>query len=78
MKYIELLKVIVALIPIIADLVKALDGIGGGAGTGAEKLQIVLDAVKAALDKAGSAVDWGALEPIIKGIIERILKITRN
>ena len=45
MHYIELLKVFVQVLPLIIDLVKKLDDLPSSEGTGADKLQIVLDAV---------------------------------
>ena len=79
MNYINLLKVFVALLPIIVDLVKALESIGGAEGTGPEKLALVLEAVKAAFEQAKTdGVSWEKLEPLVRAAVERILAIIRK
>ena len=79
MNYIELLKVFVQVLPLIIDLVKKLDDLPSSEGTGADKLQIVLDAVKAAVTQAKElGVSWDKLEPMIKAAVESILRIIRR
>ena len=79
MHYIELLKVFVQVLPLIIDLVKKLDDLPSSEGTGADKLQIVLDAVKAAITQAKElGVSWDKLEPMIKAAVESILRIIRR
>ncbi|TFZ81247.1 hypothetical protein [Candidatus Macondimonas diazotrophica] len=79
MHYIELLKVFVQVLPLIIDLVKKLDDLPSSEGTGADKLQIVLDAVKAAVTQAKElGVSWDKLEPMIKAAVESILRIIRR
>ena len=79
MHYIELLKVFVQVLPLIIDLVKKLDDLPSSDGTGADKLQIVLDAVKAAVTQAKElGVSWDKLEPMIKAAVESILRIIRR
>ena len=79
MQYIELLKVFVQVLPLIIDLVKKLDDLPSSEGTGADKLQIVLDAVKAAVTQAKElGVSWDKLEPMIKAAVESILRIIRR
>ena len=79
MHYIELLKVFVQVLPLIIDLVKKLDDLPSSEGTGADKLQIVLDSVKAAVTQAKElGVSWDKLEPMIKAAVESILRIIRR
>ena len=79
MHYIELLKVFVQVLPLIIDLVKKLDDLPSSEGTGADKLQIILDAVKAAVTQAKElGVSWDKLEPMIKAAVESILRIIRR
>ena len=79
MHYVELLKVFVQVLPLIIDLVKKLDDLPSSEGTGADKLQIVLDAVKAAVTQAKElGVGWDKLEPMIKAAVESILRIIRR
>lgn len=79
MSYINLLKIFVQLLPIIVDLVRALDNIGGAEGTGPEKLALVLEAVKAAFEQAKTdGVSWEKLEPLVRAAVERILAIIRK
>ena len=79
MHYIELLKVFVQVLPLIIDLVKKLDDLPSSEGTGADKLQIVLDAIKAAVTQAKElGVSWDKLEPMIKAAVESILRIIRR
>ena len=79
MHYVELLKVFVQVLPLIIDLVKKLDDLPSSEGTGADKLQIVLDAVKAAVTQAKElGVSWDKLEPMIKAAVESILRIIRR
>ncbi len=79
MNYIALLKAFVALLPVVVDLVKQLDAIGGGEGTGKDKLQLVIDAVRTAFEQAReTGVSWASLEPMIRSAVEAILKIVRR
>jgi len=70
-------QIIVAVLRMIFELVMALEAQGGGAGTGAEKKLIVLDAIRAYLDGENSGL-WVKLEPFVSKNVERVLKIVRS
>ncbi len=79
MNYVATLKVFVSLIPINYELVKSLDAIDEKEGTGPAKLQIVLDAVKSAIEQAKSeGVSWETIKPMISALVENLLKIVRR
>ena len=79
MSYINLLKAFVALLPIIVEMVRTLDDIGGGEGTGKEKLALVIETVKAAFEQVKDiGISWERLEPLVRAAVERILKIIRR
>lgn len=79
MSYINLLQAFAALLPVIIDLVRTLESVGNTAGTGAEKLSLVLTAVKTAFERLQSSdVTWERLEPLVKVAVEGILKIIRK
>lgn len=70
------LRAIALLIPVIVELAKSLDNLEGD---GAAKLQIVLEAVKAAFEKiSGLAIDWESFKPMIEKVIDPILKLIRS
>lgn len=79
MKYIKVLTVFVELLPLIRDLVAELDSIDAAPGTGPTKLDIVLNAVKQAMQIAGdSGVQFSDIEVLVRSAVESILKLIRK
>lgn len=75
-KALAALRALALLIPIIIEMAKSLDSIEGD---GAAKLQIVLEAVKAAFEQIkDSGVDWESIKPLIERVIDPILKLIRS
>lgn len=74
MKYLSILRIIVTLIPVIYDLVKQLEEIADYEGTGQEKLKLVLDVLK----EAFTSDEWASAEPMLRTVIEAILKMVRK
>lgn len=77
-QYIQLIKVLAVLIPAVVELVKSLEEIGETAGTGPEKLELVIDLLKTTFANLKTDVQWGTIEPIIRNVVEAILKIIRR
>ena len=70
------LRALALLIPIIIELARALDSIDGD---GQAKLQIVMEAVKAAFEKITDlGIDWESFRPLVEKIIGPILKLIRS
>lgn len=77
-QYLQLIKVLAVLIPAVIELVKSLEEIGETAGTGPEKLQLVIDVLSETFAGLKTDVQWGTVEPIIRDIVEAILRIIRR
>ena len=77
-QYLQLIKVLAALIPAVIEIVKSLDEIGDTAGTGPEKLQLVIDVLSETFAQLKTDVQWGSIEPILRDVVERVLKIIRK
>lgn len=75
-KFLEVLRIVTALLPIIRELVQTLEGMEGD---GATKLKTVLEALRAAYMSTMSAgIDWEVIEPLVRGAIENILTLIRK
>ena len=75
----EIVKLLAALLPIVYDLVKKLDELGGAQGTGPEKLAIVLDVIRGAFSQIkDTGIKWDQIEPLIKRAVEGFLVIIRR
>lgn len=74
MKYLTILKTIVAMLPIIIDAVKVVESAIPGAGQGAAKLAAVralLESVSTVATDLGASFSdlWPALEKVIGGVV---------
>lgn len=79
MKYIKILTVFLELLPLIRALVVELDSVDDAPGTGSTKLDIVLNAVKQAMQIAGdSGVQFSDIEVLVRSAVESILKLIRK
>ena len=79
MQYVNALMIVAKLIPAIYELVKQLDAVAQTQGTGADKLQTVLDAVSQAVaGLKADGVTWDVVQPIAKAVVEGVLKISRR
>ncbi len=75
-EFIQILRVVSLLLPIIRELVASLEGIEGDGPT---KLRVVLDALRTAYESTMSAgIDWAKLEPIVRSVIENVLTLIRS
>lgn len=75
-KFLEVLRIVTALLPIIRELVQTLEGMEGD---GATKLKTVLEALRTAYMSTMSAgIDWEVIEPLVRGAIENILTLIRK
>ena len=70
------LRTLALLIPVIIELLRALDSIEGD---GAAKLATVLAAVESAFGQiVGLGIDWDTFRPLVERIIDPLLKLIRS
>ena len=78
----EVLTILAKVAPIVVELVRELDAIDSGPGSGKEKFLIVVATVRAALEQGGLAeggkVDWEKLLPYLGDLVDRALRIVRG
>ena len=72
--YIAIIKLVLSLLPLILDTVKAVEAALPQSGQGAQKLALVRVTLQAAFDAAGNAVAsfeqvWPALEKTIAAVV---------
>lgn len=65
------LRALAVLIPVIVDLIRALDDVEG---EGETKLEVVIEAVKAVFTE----FDWAHLQPLVEKMIDSLIKLARS
>jgi hypothetical protein len=65
------LRALAILIPVIVELIRALDAVEGAGKT---KLEVVIEAVKAAFTE----FDWAHLQPLVEKMIDSLIKLARG
>ena len=65
------LRALAVLIPVIVELIRALDDVEG---EGKTKLEVVIEAVKAVFTE----FDWAHLQPLVEKMIDSLIKLARS
>lgn len=65
------LRALAILIPVIVELIRALDDVEG---EGKTKLEVVIEAVKAVFTE----FDWTHLQPLVEKMIDSLIKLARS
>lgn len=65
------LRALAILIPVIVELIRALDDVEG---EGKSKLEVVIEAIKAVFTE----FDWAHLQPLVEKMIDSLIKLARS
>lgn len=61
------------------ELIKTLEALGGGTGSGKEKLETVILACRTFVEQAKDAgIKWEMLEPLVRSTVENLLRVVRS
>lgn len=78
-QFAQIARVLAALLPVIMELVAALDEVATQEGTGKDKMTLVLDLVRNAFDDVIELdIPWEKIEPYVRSIVGFVLKIVRR
>lgn len=78
-QFIKMASVLSSLIPVIIELVTALDAVANQEGTGKDKMALVLELVRNAFaDLTALDIPWEKIEPYARKLVDGILKLARR
>lgn len=74
MSWLNIVKVVLELVPLVVNTIKTIEGAIGGSGKGAEKLAMLRNIIESAYNTAQDATVkfeqiWPALESIVKTVV---------